>query len=354
MNYSIDDTNPDISYSSAPGWSVQSPSDSDLHSFLGGTYHAADSDGASFNITFGGSAVYIYGSKGPGHADYDIVYDDTLLQGNSAYAATTAFQQPLFAHVFDTNTSSGSSHFVSLIVRYNSTNQWLDVDYITMTMPGAELSVTMPQPTATSQPWLSPSSAPLQTLSFSPTFLPQPTTSHSSQLPTSSILAILFGTIAGLALLMLVVLYFINRRIPRSGAAAHSRGSSQSYPAGGASYTYSSAPLASPAASQVRFLDSSPDSPYARPPNPHAAPSTITVGSAYSQASATTATWSGLSQPGSPMSELGPPQAPALSPIRFNQSMSSLSSLRSLIVPSSRKRGKHRDADSTRSNFLQV
>ncbi|TFK45891.1 hypothetical protein OE88DRAFT_1612190, partial [Heliocybe sulcata] len=67
MNYTIDDTDTDISYSLSPPWTTQSPADPDLASFFDSTYHVASADGASFNITFGGSAVYIYGSKGPGH-----------------------------------------------------------------------------------------------------------------------------------------------------------------------------------------------------------------------------------------------------------------------------------------------
>jgi len=51
-NSTLDDTSPLISYSS--GWSVQSPSDPQLSSFLGSTYHATQTNGSSANITFNG------------------------------------------------------------------------------------------------------------------------------------------------------------------------------------------------------------------------------------------------------------------------------------------------------------
>ena len=65
MNYTLDDTASQLAYSS--GWASQSPSDPNLAEFFKNTYHAVQSAGATLNLSVEGTALYIYGSKGPHH-----------------------------------------------------------------------------------------------------------------------------------------------------------------------------------------------------------------------------------------------------------------------------------------------
>ena len=65
-NITLDDTSPTIVYSS--NWAAQfSSNSSSISQFFGGTYHSAQANGATANLTFNGSAIYIYGTKGPEH-----------------------------------------------------------------------------------------------------------------------------------------------------------------------------------------------------------------------------------------------------------------------------------------------
>lgn len=66
MNFTLDDSSPQLSYL-PDAWGVQSPSDTARQSFFYQTFHAAQLDGASVNLSLVGTAVYLYGSKGPNH-----------------------------------------------------------------------------------------------------------------------------------------------------------------------------------------------------------------------------------------------------------------------------------------------
>lgn len=65
MNFTFDDASTALSYST--GWAVQSASDPNIDRFFQSTYHVAEVIGASVNFTASATAVYIYGSTGPGH-----------------------------------------------------------------------------------------------------------------------------------------------------------------------------------------------------------------------------------------------------------------------------------------------
>ena len=52
-NFTIDDTSPDIVYSA--NWAAQTTADSSLDKFFETTYHSAQADGASANLTFTGA-----------------------------------------------------------------------------------------------------------------------------------------------------------------------------------------------------------------------------------------------------------------------------------------------------------
>lgn len=67
MDYTLDDTAPQLVYS-PDGWLIQSSNDTSRSLFFNGTYHAAQADGATVNVTVvGSSSISIYGSTGPGH-----------------------------------------------------------------------------------------------------------------------------------------------------------------------------------------------------------------------------------------------------------------------------------------------
>lgn len=66
MNFTLDDSAPQLSYS-PNSWALQISSDSLSTNFFQGTYHVAEVDGATVNMSVSGTAVYLYGSKGPGH-----------------------------------------------------------------------------------------------------------------------------------------------------------------------------------------------------------------------------------------------------------------------------------------------
>lgn len=72
MNFTLDDTASQLVYSTG-GWASQAPSDPNLSRFFLGTYHAVQTNGATLNMSVAGSAIAIYGTKGPGHVRYSVV-----------------------------------------------------------------------------------------------------------------------------------------------------------------------------------------------------------------------------------------------------------------------------------------
>ncbi|KZT66672.1 hypothetical protein DAEQUDRAFT_442196 [Daedalea quercina L-15889] len=130
MNFTLDDDASQIIYSA--GWAIQGTHSADLDQYFERTFHVAEQDGASVNITFSGSAIAIYGSTGPGHADYTVQFDDDVLPSQSAYASTTQFQQLLFQRDFSSSNAAGT-HFVSLKAVFTDQGNWLDLDFLTFT-----------------------------------------------------------------------------------------------------------------------------------------------------------------------------------------------------------------------------
>lgn len=82
MDYTLDDTAPQLAYS-PDGWLIQSTSDTVRSLFFNGTYHTAQVDGATVNVTVAGSAsISIYGSTGPGHVRHSpisLTYIDYIM-----------------------------------------------------------------------------------------------------------------------------------------------------------------------------------------------------------------------------------------------------------------------------------
>ncbi|TBU29224.1 hypothetical protein BD311DRAFT_273946 [Dichomitus squalens] len=201
MNFAVDDADPSISYS-PNGWDVQSANDPDLDKFFQETYHVAAQDGATMVFQFIGSAFALYGSKGPQHAQFNLQYDNIVVPLDAS-ASTTAFQQELFSHSFASD-GNATQHTVKVTAILNGMNNWLDIDYITFTNGNGTTSSI--QTATTNPPWLSGSSQPTQTgtaNSTGPNGFPVPSSasSHSSQSKVSTILAIVFGSLIGVAIL---------------------------------------------------------------------------------------------------------------------------------------------------------
>lgn len=68
----------------------------------------------------------------PRQADYTVQFDDTVLPNQSAWAASTQFQQLLFQRSFSSS-NVATIHFVSLQVVFTDRGRWLDVDFLTFT-----------------------------------------------------------------------------------------------------------------------------------------------------------------------------------------------------------------------------
>ncbi|THH29017.1 hypothetical protein EUX98_g5175 [Antrodiella citrinella] len=230
MNFTLDDTSSQLDYT--PGaWAVQPPSDTQRTQFFQDTYHSAQEDGAQLNMSINGLSFYLYGSKGLGHGNFSVQYDDTIIF-LSAYADASAFQQLLFSHTFDPN--STSPHFVSLTARLTGSGvrgSWLDIDYVTFTSPSSSTSpltvssgatvlptvvppwVSEPPPTSTSA---AGSSATTNASASPPASTSSSSSKTSSKVPVA--LAAVFGSIIALVILGAVI-YYVLRRIHDSRRA---------------------------------------------------------------------------------------------------------------------------------------
>ncbi|EMD34234.1 hypothetical protein CERSUDRAFT_97493 [Gelatoporia subvermispora B] len=132
MNFTLDDTSPDLAYS--PGWAVQSPTDPSLSRFFQGTYHTPQIDGATVNFTFTGNAVALYGTTGPTHANFSVQFDSSIIN-LSAYTPQQQYQQVLFQRTFGPS-SQTSQHFIQLTAVLDGQGvlgRWLDLDYVLFT-----------------------------------------------------------------------------------------------------------------------------------------------------------------------------------------------------------------------------
>ncbi|KAF9805473.1 hypothetical protein IEO21_09035 [Rhodonia placenta] len=211
MNYTLDDASPSLTFSH--GWGIQNASEPDLDRYFHHTFHVAENDGATMNFSFLGSYTFvaIYGSKGPGHASYSVQVDDAILPNQSAYASTPQFQQLLFQRALAPTNSS--QHFVQITAQFDGASQpWLDVDFVTIGDAGSAADTTAPVATVTP-----PFGTGASTSVSSPSATPTSASSRSST-TTPTILAVVFGALIGVALLLILAYfgfrYFSERRRP--------------------------------------------------------------------------------------------------------------------------------------------
>ncbi|KAH9857401.1 hypothetical protein C2E23DRAFT_927322 [Lenzites betulinus] len=225
-NFTLDDTDPSLSYSSN-GWAVQSPTDPDLTEFFDETYHAAQADGATMSFTFQGTAFALYGSKGPGHGKFQVQFDSTVVNLDAS-ASQTAFRQQLFAHTFSPPASTHLVKVTAVLSGDGLQGRWMDVDYITFSSAPSNATSTDIGTITSSPPWLTV----------------QPPTTSPSNVP--KILAIVFGALIGVALIALAV-YFVLRRgydLRRARERAFRYGQSSAHPSvslAGTTYAHSAA-----------------------------------------------------------------------------------------------------------------
>ncbi|KAH8100399.1 hypothetical protein BXZ70DRAFT_189872 [Cristinia sonorae] len=230
MNFTLDDTSPQLVYT-PDAWSIQQSFDPKAVNFFQSTYHAAQVDNAHLNMSIVGSAFALYGSKGPGHGNFSVQFDDGIIF-LSAYAEETKFQQLLFSHVFED--PEPSTHFVSLTARLSGSGihgPWLDFDFVTFTNTnttppsssfGATATATGIKIPTAAPPWLTEAEHPsviativVESSTSSPLAQTRPST-------VTLVLAALFGGIIGLVLLGLFVYYLLRRTYDSRRAREHS------------------------------------------------------------------------------------------------------------------------------------
>ncbi|KIP02512.1 hypothetical protein PHLGIDRAFT_37867 [Phlebiopsis gigantea 11061_1 CR5-6] len=222
MNFTLDDTASQLSFSS--GWASQSPADPDLSQFFERTYHAVQSPGATLNMSIQGTGIYIYGSKGPNHADFNLQVDDEVFK-LSASSPTLQFQQPLFGGLLN---PSINVHFVSLTALPNGTSDWLDIDFVTVASENQTSTSVTGLPNTVPVPWPSRSLTAVGTTSTSTSSeavgaAAEQGNDHGSKLNTATeVLAIVFGLVIALVILILLVYGFLRRRYNRQRAKEHS------------------------------------------------------------------------------------------------------------------------------------
>lgn len=202
-NFTVDDTYGTLLY--GPGWGISSVDDTFLAHYFQSTYHASQSVGAAVNLTFTGSAIYLYGSKGPTHASYSVRCDGTV-----HLLSAVSMQQQYRQLLFSSELPSGTH----LLTFTNANGLWVDLDFVTVTGDGNLSSTTgfsstiAPLVLSTSSSSAIPlSSPPSSTTNASSQVMSHTTTIHT----VTFVLAIVFGILFFCAMISGLWLYLLNR-----------------------------------------------------------------------------------------------------------------------------------------------
>ncbi|KAF8583163.1 hypothetical protein K439DRAFT_1634664 [Ramaria rubella] len=210
-NFTIDDVASMLVY--GPGWGVASSDDPALDNYFQSTYHASTTSGATVDVTFSGTAIYFYGSKGPNHGNFSVRYNSDI-QLLSAHADTLQYQQLLFAIQLPSGTNSLTLNNTDLEQR------WLDLDFVTVTTGNVSSTSAAPFSSTILPPALSTTA----TLSQSPTQSSDTGSTSTSSATTTMIVAIVLGVLL-FCLILALGCYLIfrcrrrrtkSRKIPRS------------------------------------------------------------------------------------------------------------------------------------------
>ncbi|EJU05918.1 hypothetical protein DACRYDRAFT_20240 [Dacryopinax primogenitus] len=204
VNITLDDTSPFISYSD--GWGVQSPQDPNLEYYLQETYHGTQTIGSNATIVFSGSGVYLYGSMGPAHGNFEVSVNGAR-QTFSGYSSTPLFQQCLFSSMLD-----ASYNEIILINIGGSGGSFMDLDYIITTVPE---NTTFPAPPSLAPITPSggfPSASPTSTSSSTGGSSLSTASSSSTSTTVTTVLTIVFAILTVVLLSIIAFLYMRHRR----------------------------------------------------------------------------------------------------------------------------------------------
>ncbi|ETW85003.1 hypothetical protein HETIRDRAFT_470070 [Heterobasidion irregulare TC 32-1] len=228
MNFTLDDSAPQLVYS--PTWDTQSSKDPDLASFFQSTYHTAVADGATVNFTFSGSAIFLYGSKGPGHGKYSVQCDN-VIANLDAHASETQFRQLLFGYTFP-NSTNAQGHFVSFTAHLAPGSNWVDLDYVTFSQGISQTSSSVDGGDSLTAPWETSSTGASTAAPFASSSSASASSSlaKTSESKTPIIVAAVLGTILGIILIIaIVILIFMYHRKQRDRREARFRSGSATF-----------------------------------------------------------------------------------------------------------------------------
>ncbi|KAH7332572.1 hypothetical protein B0J17DRAFT_678201 [Rhizoctonia solani] len=132
-NFTLDDATPLIQYDASWMDGYNSSADSEMPKYQGRSFHTTYTHGATANITFHGTAIYLYGAKRSNHGYYRVAVDDEpniSLSGRPAVGAPEEFQTLLFGRRGLTN----GEHTLRLEnIHEDDEKKWLDIDFIVIT-----------------------------------------------------------------------------------------------------------------------------------------------------------------------------------------------------------------------------
>ncbi|KZS98294.1 hypothetical protein SISNIDRAFT_448495 [Sistotremastrum niveocremeum HHB9708] len=125
-NVTAQDVSPLIAYSA--GWVDSNHGDALWANYSGGTFHATQSPGASAEITFFGTAYWVFGAKRGNHGSFTVTLNNTDQFTGSGFSANDEFQTLLHS-----NTTLPIGTHVLTIANGNDPTKFVDIDWITFT-----------------------------------------------------------------------------------------------------------------------------------------------------------------------------------------------------------------------------
>ncbi|KZS92687.1 hypothetical protein SISNIDRAFT_486205 [Sistotremastrum niveocremeum HHB9708] len=125
-NVTVQDVSTLIAYSA--GWVDSNHDDPLWANYNGGTFHATQTPGASAEITFFGTACWVFGAKRSNHGSYTVTLNDSDQFTGSGFSDNNVFQTLLY-----NNTALPLGTHVLTIANGNDPNKFVDIDWITFT-----------------------------------------------------------------------------------------------------------------------------------------------------------------------------------------------------------------------------
>ncbi|CAE6486328.1 unnamed protein product [Rhizoctonia solani] len=131
-NITLDDSSPLIQYDALWADGFNSTADTEMYRYQGRSFHCTNVDGATANITFRGTAIYVYGAKRHNHGYYRFDLNNQTGIPMSGQPAGTAeeFQTLLFSKE---GLPNGENTLKLTNVRQEQGKDYVDIDYIVIT-----------------------------------------------------------------------------------------------------------------------------------------------------------------------------------------------------------------------------